>query len=97
MKFPPTSSVHRLPRYRTRRSETVRAAPIVDFARPTEDRRGYVVVQIKAERHVIAVPPGFWDMGDPPADALLVVDADGAMSWTPREAFESEAARVGAA
>lgn len=95
MKFPPTSSVHRLPRYLRRgEPEPVRAAPIVDFARATEDRRGYVVVQLDAERHVITVLDGFWDMGDPPASALLVVDADGGMTWTPREAFERGAARV---
>jgi hypothetical protein len=100
------SSIRLLPRFvlRTRRAQqAVRAAPIVDFARETDDRDGWVTVQIGPYQHLISmlyrldgVDLHWFSSGDPVLPSMFCVHPDGMRSWQPQADFMRAAERVDA-
>lgn len=101
MRFPPSSSVHQLPRFQLRSGGgTVRAGPIVEVwprmpaVNGEPEKPAVAVVQVGSERHAIPVGDAFFEPGWPGSGTVLVVGAEPYITWEPRVDFEKRAIRV---
>jgi hypothetical protein len=100
MRFPPSSSVHQLPKYRLKNGGEVRAGPIVEVwpqvpaVNGEPEKPALAIVRIDSERHAIPVSDGFFEAGWPGSGAVLVVGEQAYITWDTRADFEKRASRV---
>jgi hypothetical protein len=103
MRFPPSSPVHQLPRYRLKDGAgEVRAGPIVEVwpqvpaVNGEPEKPALAIVRIDSERHAIPVGERFFEPGWPGTGTVLVVGQEPYITWEPRVDFEKRAVRVNA-